>query len=94
MRKKLTNFERHFREQMKDKKFREAYEKEKRKVFIAYEIVKLREKSGYTQKQLAKKLGTTQSVIARMEGGNQNFTVDNLEKVASVFNKELNVRFV
>ena len=91
---KLTDYEKDFRERMKDKEFREAYEKERRRVTIAYEILKLREKSGCTQKQLAKKLGTTQSVIARMEGGNQNFTVDNLEKVASVFNKELNVRFV
>ncbi len=91
---KLTDYEKDFRERMKDKEFREAYEKERRRVAIAYEIVKLREKSGCTQKQLAKKLDTTQSVIARMEGGNQNFTVDNLEKVASAFNKELNVRFV
>lgn len=94
MRRKLTNYEKDFRKRMEDKNFRKAYEQERRRVAIAYEIVKLREKSGCTQKQLAKKIGTTQSVIARMEGGNQNFTVDNLDKVASAFKKELKVRFV
>ena len=91
---KLTNYEKDFRKRIKDKNFRKAYEQERRRVAIAYEIVKLREKSGCTQKQLAKKLSTTQSVIARMECGNQNFTVDNLSRVAGALDKELKVRFV
>ena len=94
MKRKLTNYEKDFRKRIKDKNFRKAYEQERRRVAIAYEIVKLREENGYTQKQLARKLGTTQSVVARMEGGNQNFTVDNLDKIGSAFKKELKVRFV
>lgn len=93
MRRKLTNYEKDFRKRMKDKNFRKAYEQERRRVAIAYEIVKLREKHGYTQKQLARKLGTTQSAVARMESGNQNFTVDILDKVADIFGKELKVGF-
>ncbi len=49
MKKKITDFEKDFREQMKGKKFKEAYKKERRKLAIAYEIFKLREKYGYTQ---------------------------------------------
>ena len=91
---KLTNFEKHFRQEMKNKKFREAYEYERRKVFVAYEILKLREKRGFTQKQLAKKLKTTQSVVARIESGDQNLTIDYLNKIADIFHKNLKIDFV
>jgi ribosome-binding protein aMBF1 (putative translation factor) len=94
MRKKITNFEKHFQKEMKSEKFRKAYEQERRRVFIAYEVLKLREKRGYTQKELAKKLGTTQSVIARIESGNQNLTIDYLNKIADIFNKNLKIDFV
>jgi ribosome-binding protein aMBF1 (putative translation factor) len=94
MKKQLTNFEQHLQEKLKNKKFRETYECERRKVFVAYEIFKLREKHGYTQKQLAKKLKTTQSVVARIESGDQNLTVDYLNKIADIFNKNLKIDFV
>jgi len=94
MKRRLTNFEKHLQEKLKNKKFREAYECERRKVFIAYEILKLREKCGYTQKELAKKLKTTQSVVARIESGNQNVTIDYLSKIADIFNKNLKIDFV
>lgn len=90
----FTNYEKDFKKRIRNKRFRSAYEQERRKVAIAYEIVKLREKHGYTQKQLASKIGTTQSAIARMENGNQNFTVDLLDKIASTFKKEVRVKFV
>lgn len=94
MKRELTNFEKDFKRRMRNRRFREAYEKERRKVFIAYEVLKLREKSGYTQKQLAKKLGTTQSVVARIESGNQNLTIDYLNKIADIFKKDLKIKFV
>jgi len=92
--KKLTNFEKDLKERLKDKKFRETYECERRKVFVAYEILKLREKRGLTQKQLAKKLKTTQSVVARIESGDQNLTIDYLNKIADIFHKNLKIDFV
>ncbi len=94
MRRKLTNYEKDFKERMKDKKFRKAFEQERRRLAIAYEILKLREKHGYTQKELAKKLGTTQSVVARVETGNQNLTINYLNKIADIFKKDLRIRFV
>jgi len=94
MEKKLTNYERDFKKRIKNKKFREAYEKERQKLHIAYEILELREKHGFTQGQLAKKLGTTQSVVARIETGNQNLTISYLNKIADIFNKDLKINFV
>ncbi len=47
-----------------------------------------------TQAELAKKIGTKQSNIARMEAGNQNFSIETLQKIASVLGKNLKVEFI
>jgi len=56
--------------------------------------LQLRKQQRLSQKELAQKLNTTQSVIARMEAGQQNFTTDTLQKIASIFNRELKIDFV
>ena len=43
--------------------------------------------------QLAKKIGTKQSNIARMEAGQQNFSVDILEKIAGALGSSLSITF-
>ena len=91
---KLTNYEKHFQKEMKNKRFRDGYEKEDQRLMVAYKITQLRKETKISQAELAKKLGTTQSVVARMEGGNQNFTTDNLQKIATSFNRHLKVEFV
>ncbi|MBU3922671.1 helix-turn-helix transcriptional regulator [Patescibacteria group bacterium] len=94
MKKKLTNYEKHLKKELKDKEFKILYEKEKQRFIIALEIFKLREKYGYTQKDLAKKLNTTQSVIARIEKGNQNLTINYLNKIAKIFDKSVKISFL
>ena len=79
---------------MKNKAFRRVYEEESRRLEIAYQILKLRKKQKLSQKELARKLNTTQSVVARMEAGQQNFTTDTLQKIASAFKRELKIEFV
>ncbi len=91
---KLTNYEKHFQKEMKNKTFQRAYEKEDQRLVIAYNIAQLRKKEKLSQAELARKLGTTQSVVARMENGGQNFTTDNLQKIAASFNRRLKVEFV
>ncbi|MDP2910074.1 MAG: helix-turn-helix transcriptional regulator [bacterium] len=88
-----TNYEKHFKGKMKDKKFKEAYRKERHRLEVAYKISKLREKKNISQKGLADKLGTTQSVIARIEMGDQNLTTDTLRKIADAFGCELKIDF-
>lgn len=91
---KLTNYEKHFRVKMKDKKFKKAHEEERHRLEIAYKIAQLRKKRHFSQSELAKRLDTTQSVIARMEAGQQNFTTDTLQKIASAFDRNLKIDFV
>ncbi|MFH1780718.1 MAG: helix-turn-helix transcriptional regulator [Candidatus Nealsonbacteria bacterium] len=88
------SFDRYLAQQMKNKAFKKAYEEESGRLEIAYRILQLRKKQKLSQKELARKLDTTQSVVARMESGQQNFTIDNLQKIASVFKYDLKVEFV
>lgn len=91
---KLTNYEKHFKAKMKDKNFKKVFEEERHRLEIAYKISQLREKKHFSQKQLAEKLDTTQSVIARIEAGQQNLTTDNLQKIASIFDKRVKIEFI
>jgi len=88
------SFEQYLAQQMKNKRFRKAYEEESHRLRIAYQIAKLRRQQKISQKELARRLNTTQSVIARMESGQQNFTTDTLQKIAGAFKRDLKIEFV
>lgn len=92
--KNLTNYEQDLKNRLKNSVFRKGFEEEYAKVKFAYQMMQLRKKQRISQAQLAKKLGTTQSVVARMEAGKQNFTLDTLQKIASVFRRQLKIQFV
>ena len=61
---------------------------------MSHQVWQLRKRQKLSQKELARKLNTTQSVVARMEAGQQNFTTDTLQKIASAFKRELKIEFV
>jgi DNA-binding XRE family transcriptional regulator len=88
---KATDFQEYLKEKLKDKEFSEFNDEHGKQLEIPYKILKLRKQAKITQLQLAKKIGTTQSNIARMEKGQQNFTIETLNKIAHTFNKELQV---
>ncbi|MDD3098517.1 MAG: helix-turn-helix transcriptional regulator [Candidatus Pacebacteria bacterium] len=88
------SFERYLAKEMEDEVFRKAYEEESRKLKIAYQILLLRKRKKMSQAELAKKIGTKQSNIARMETGQQNFSIDMLQKIAQVFNRKLKISFI
>jgi DNA-binding transcriptional regulator YiaG len=91
---KYSSFDGYLAQKMKNKTFKKAYEEESKRLEIAYQILQLRKKQKLSQKELARRLETTQSVIARMETGQQNFTMDTLQKIASAFKRDLKVEFV
>ena len=88
------SFSKYLAEKLKDKEFREAFEKEGQQLELSYKILQLRKKQKLSQEELAKKLNTTQSVVARIEAGKQNFTLETLQKIASAFKHELKIDFV
>ena len=91
---KAVDFQEYLNEQLKNPKFKKYYDEYGKQLEIAYQILKLRKQKRISQAELAKKIGTKQSNIARMESGQQNFTTDTLQKIASVFKRELKIEFV
>jgi len=92
--KKAVDFQAYLAERLKNPKFRKYYNEYGKQLEIAYQILQLRRQKKISQAELARKLGTTQSNIARMEAGQQNFTTDTLQKIASIFSRKLKIDFV
>ena len=91
---KATDFQKYLKQELRDPVFRKHYEEYGKQLEIAYQILQLRKKQGLSQATLARKLGTNQSNIARMEAGQQNFTTDTLQKIASALRRKLKIEFV
>lgn len=58
---------------------------------IGMMIKEMRLENGMTQEQLAEKLATKKSVISRMENHSEDIKLSTLQKIASVFGKQLRV---
>jgi len=78
-----------FKKDMKSKAFRDAYNEELVRLNLVGEIKKLRLSKKLTQKSLAQKAQMPQSVIARIESGEHSFSLGTLNRIAKVFNKEV-----
>lgn len=91
---KARDFEKDLKEELKNPKFKKYYDYYDKQLEIAYQILKLRKQLKMSQAELARKIGTRQSNIARMEAGQQNFTTDMLQKIATAFNSDLKIQFV
>lgn len=91
---KAKDFQKYLAERLKNPKFNRYYNEYGKQLEIAYQILKLRKQKGLSQSELAKRIGTKQSDIARMEAGQQNFTTDTLQKIASAFERDLKIDFV
>jgi ribosome-binding protein aMBF1 (putative translation factor) len=91
--KKAADFQELLEKKLKNPEFKRLYDEYGRQLEIAYQILQLRKTKKLSQAQLAKKIGTKQSNIARMESGQQNFSVDILEKIADAFGCNLKIMF-
>jgi len=52
-------------------------------------ISQIRQERGLTQTEFAKRLGTSQSAVNRIEHGNQNLSLETLNRISDVLNKQL-----
>lgn len=91
---KAVDFQEYLAKQLKNPKIKKYYDKYGKQLEIAYQILKLRKKEGLSQLELAKRMGAKQSDIARMESGQQNFTTETLQRIASAFKRNLKIEFV
>ncbi|MFA6190128.1 MAG: helix-turn-helix transcriptional regulator [Candidatus Staskawiczbacteria bacterium] len=91
---KAVDFDDLLKKELKNPEFKKRFDEYGRQLEVAYQILQLRKRKGMSQAQLAKKIGTKQSNIARMESGQQNFSMDTLEKIANALGLDLNISFV
>ena len=76
----VEKFSTYLKKELKDREFREAFEKEEVYAELAIQIARLRQSRGYTQKDLARFLGTTQQTVSRLEDpGNNGLSVSILK---------------
>jgi len=90
---KALDFDDYLAEELKNKRFKKLFDEYGRQLEISYQILQLRKKKNMSQALLAKKIGTTQSNIARLENGQQNFTVNFLDKIATALDTSLEINF-
>ncbi len=78
---------------LKDPKFREAFEKYYLEALIAEKIYALREKRHLTQKQLAAKAGMKQHAVSRIEQGDISMTLRTVQRLARALGCLVEVNF-
>ena len=77
---------------LKDKEFKNEYEKLKPRYEAIEQIIRARKEQNITQAELAKMVGTQKSNISRLESGNYNPTLDFLTKISEALGKNLSVQ--
>ncbi|MCB4791930.1 MAG: helix-turn-helix domain-containing protein [Elusimicrobia bacterium] len=81
------------KEALKNPEFKKAFDKAHTRALIAVQIEGLRKRYRLTQRQMAKKLKITQQTVSKIERHDNNVTIGTLEKIASMFHKQLVVEF-
>ncbi len=81
-------------EKLRDPEFKKWYDYYGKQLETSYKIMQLRKQKRMSQAELAKRIGTKQANIARIEAGNQNLTLETLQKIAIVFDRDLRVDFI
>jgi len=87
----MDDFQKHLEESLKDKDFKETYDKKELRFKVIDILVGIRVQYKLTQAELAKRLGTTQTVISRIESGSVNVGIDFLQRVGTAFDKKIEI---
>ena len=76
---------------LRNKEFREEYERLAPEFELARMLIKKRIEKGLTQGELARKIGTKQSAISRLESGGYNPSFALIKKVAEALNADFKI---
>ncbi len=86
----MKTFKKHLDEQMKDPKFRKAYNEEREYIELAVKIAMERNRLGISQADLAKRASITQQQLSKVENG-ANCNIQTLVKVCSALGLRLDL---
>ena len=88
-------FSDYLKEELRQKGFKKAFDREEIYTNLAIQIARLRQDKGYTQKELAELLKTTQQTVSRLEDlSNNRLSLNTLLKLAQVFRKRIKIQLV
>lgn len=87
----MKTFEQFKREALKNPEVRKEYERLGPRYKIISDLIGLRIKKGLTQAEVAKKMGTKQSAIARMESGDENLTIDSVQRMGEALGAKVKI---
>jgi predicted transcriptional regulator len=87
----MKSFEQFKKEALKNPKVAREYKRLGPRYKIISELIGLRIKKGLTQADVAKKMGTKQSAIARMESGDENLTIDSVQKMSEALGAKVRI---
>lgn len=79
------------KEWLKDPEVKKEYDRLGPRFKVISDLIGLRIKKGLTQADVAKKLGTKQSAIARIESGDENMTIDSIQKISEALGAKLKI---
>ena len=86
--------ETYLEKRLKDRKFRDLFEREYINLLVSEKIAKIRHEANLTQVQLAKRVHTTKSAISRYESGRYSgYSILLLEKIANACGREIQIDF-
>ncbi|MCL2659308.1 MAG: helix-turn-helix domain-containing protein [Acidobacteriaceae bacterium] len=88
------SFDIYLEEKLKNPKFREIYEQERRFLNIGIALANQRKKKGLTQEALAKKIGSSAPQVSRTERRPERANVQTLVRYAEAVGMELDLRLV
>lgn len=94
MRRKSSSWEHFLARQLRDRPFREAFEKETARLEVGIQVATLRERRGLSQTQLAALVQTSAPAISRLERGTVSPTLQTLDRVARALDARLEVRLM
>lgn len=90
----VRRFRDRLKRELKNQKFKQAFDEADFFARLAIQIAKLREEEGLSQGDLARRLHTSQQMISRLEDShNRSFSLRTLIKLARTFHKKLEVEF-
>lgn len=87
----MKTFEQFLEESLKDPKVRKEYDRLGPRFKVISDLIALRIKRGMTQADIARKLGTKQSAIARIESGDENMTIDSIQRISEILGAKVKI---
>lgn len=85
-------FEKHLKEQLKDPKFKKAWDEIKLESTIAEGVIGKRIEKNMSQRDLAKKINSSQAVVSRIETMDANPSIKTLKKIAKALDAKVEIK--